>query len=623
MGARERRREPDWVHVRFLPLVLLLFLGATLLFARAVTPASHPPAARPRPQTASLAGPWTVKLDPAGTGAEHGFPQGRFTGKTVLLPYSPNARHVTGAPGERSYSGSVAWYRKAFTVPAAGDYAVAFGSVNHLATVWVDGREVARHTGTYLPFQARAQLARGRHVVVVRADWRDPDRMKAEGWHRTWFNFGGINRGVTLLRLGASELDSPGVVTRLDHGAAVVDVAVRVRNRGRRRTMRVGGRLGSAALAFTPAKLAAGGMRTVHARVRIAHPDLWAPGHPALYPLHLAVPGESALTTRVGLRELSWSGRRLRINGKPLRLRGASLQEDAPGRGDALTPADMDAVVARLEQLGANATRAQHPLNPALLDRLDAAGILVWQGVGQIDQPGHWSGDTRTALTRARRNVLQARAHPSVLSWMVVNEIDGNGASDAQRAYVRRVAAEIRALDPGRPIAVDVWGTHLPAVAGPVYDSIDLIGVTNYEGWYADLFQPGAVVSARIKAWLARLLRTFPSKPVVITEFGAEGDARNPASAPGGLGFQAALIARHIAVYRAEPRLSGMLVWNLQDFAMRPSFFGGSVRAETKAIRLRRGINEKGLFTYGGRPKPAARLVARLFSRPASRAAGG
>ena len=65
----------------------------------------------------------------------------------------------------------------------------------------------------------------------MRADWRSPERMRADGWFRSWFNFGGIHREVTIRRLGASELDAPGVQTRLEHGAPVVTVSVRVRNR--------------------------------------------------------------------------------------------------------------------------------------------------------------------------------------------------------------------------------------------------------------------------------------------------------------------------------------------------------------------------------------------------------
>ena len=48
-----------------------------------------------------------------------------------------------------------------------------------------------------------------RHTLVVRADWRGPAAMKADGWHRLWFNFGGINRGVSIRRIGASEISYP------------------------------------------------------------------------------------------------------------------------------------------------------------------------------------------------------------------------------------------------------------------------------------------------------------------------------------------------------------------------------------------------------------------------------
>ena len=596
--------------------------GATFVLAFTTRSAERPPprARAPAPVIHAgptgrtpLSGPWFLRLD----ATRAGLVRGGFAGQAVHVPYSPNARHVTGERGQRSYDGAVAWYRTRLRIVATGDYAIRFESVNHHATVWLDGREVARHTGTYLPFEARARLTAGIHELVVRADWRDPRRLKAQGWHRTWFNFGGINREVTLRRLGASELDAPGLVTRLQGDAAVVDVTVRVRNRRGPRSIAVVGTLGDTRVRFPPVRLAAGATAWVRARARIERPKLWQPGRPALYPLRLAVPGESGYVARVGLRELSWSGGRLFVNGRPLLLRGASLQEDALGRGDALLPGDMDAVVERLRALNANATRSQHPVNPALLERLDAAGILIWQGVGPVDQPGRWSGVTprrmRTALRRVRRSVLQARAHPSVLAWNLINEVDANGAPGGQREYVEQAAREVHALDPGRPAALDVWGTHLPARAGRIYAAVDVLGVTNYEGWYASILEPGRVVGARIRAWLRRVHATFPGVPIVITEFGAEANRRNPSSAPGGLDFQADLLARHIRIYRSDPRLSGMLVWNLQDFAIRPSFFGGSVRSQTRAIRLQRGINAKGLFTYGGDAKPAAHTVARLY----------
>src|SRR5918911_586471 len=89
-----------------------------------------------------------------------------------------------GPAGEASFEGAVAWYRTTVNVAAPGDYAIRFESVNHRASVFVDGRLVARHTGAYLPFEARVRLAEGTHTLRVRADWRSPAEMQASAWHR-------------------------------------------------------------------------------------------------------------------------------------------------------------------------------------------------------------------------------------------------------------------------------------------------------------------------------------------------------------------------------------------------------------------------------------------------------
>jgi hypothetical protein len=584
-----------------------LGLGARAGGMPAREPVVHAPVIAGGPTgRVALDGTWTVRVLPA------------ETTRRVHVPFSPNATAVSGPAGEASFQGAVAWYRTGFDVAADGDYAIRFQSVNHRATVWVDGRRVAHHTGAYLPFEARTGLRAGRHTLLVRADWRSPAAMKASGWHRVWFNFGGIDREVTIRRLQASEVDAPSVVTRLlPGGAALIDVSARVRNRGAARTIAVQGRLGARTLRFAPFALRRGASATVRARLRIDRPRLWAPGHPALQTLLLTVPGEAGWRSRVGLREVRWAGGRLRLNGRPLVLRGASLQEDAPGRGDALTPSDMDAIVRRLRAIGANATRSQHPLNPALLERLDAAGILVWQEIGPVDAPGSWTATTpalrRQGVRRVRLDLMQARTHPSVLVWNLANEVANNGHSGGQASYIDAAARLAHRLDPSRPVALDVWGTHMPARAGFMYRNVDAIGATNYAGWYDDLHVRPSTVDASIEAWLRRLRTTFRGKVLAVTEFGAEANTLNPAAAPGGLEFQARLLARHIRIYRAQPWLAGMLVWNLQDFALSPSFAGGSVRRLAPDIALVPGINQKGLFTYGGRPKPAAAVVRRLY----------
>ena len=585
---------------------------------------SGPPVAQGPTGAVALNGPWTVSHDPGDRGSLRGWATGRFPGRTVWVPNVANPAPITRTAGARNYDGSVAWYRTAFRVAGAGTYAVRFASVNHRATVWMDGRRLGSHAGTYQPFEFRFPAAAGTHNLVVKVDWRDPLQMARDGFHRTWFNFGGINRGVTIRPIAPSEVLSPSLSTRLspDGHRALVTLSVGVRNHVRARPILLAGTLAHGdkriKLPFATRSFAARGTAVLRSTVSISDPALWSPSHPNLYDLQLGVAGESGYRARVGLRQLTWSGGRIFLNGRPLALHGASIEEDVRGRGDALTGADQDAIVNGLKSLGANATRSQHPLDDQLLARLDAAGILVWQGIGPVDAPGNWSSQgprlTRLAEDRARATVREERLHPSVIAWNLANEIANNGHSGGQVGYVNTLARQLHASDPGRLVALDVWGQRPPRVAGPIYRGVDAIGATDYVGWYEDTFAPAGTVQRDIRARVEHLRRVFAGRVLIVSEFGAEANYLNRRGAPGGIGFQARLLRLHIRTYRQLSDLSGMLVWNLRDFAVTPSFAGGSIHRQVPGIRLLKGLNQKGLYDYDGRPKPAVGAVRRAFA---------
>jgi beta-galactosidase/beta-glucuronidase len=415
---------------------------------------------------------------------------------------------------------------------------------------------------------------------------------------------------------------SPFVRTRLSaDGSALVDISMRIHNRRDTRTIAPIGSLvhGDRAtdFAFPLVSVPAGHERTVHTQIRVSDPALWAPGHPALYDLSIDVPGEATWHGRIGLREIRRDGATILLNGRRLVLHGASIQEDAPGHGDGLTGADMDAIVARLRRIHANATRAQHPLSPDLLSRLDAAGILVWQGVGPVDSPGNWEERTArrqaVARRRVRTSVAQLQTHPSILAWNLANEVGGQGHRGGQAAYIDAMARELHRTDPGHLVALDIWGTHAPHAPGPMYRHIDVLGLTNYTGWYDHTYASQALIAGVIRSNVSALRRVFPTRAIVVSEFGAEGNGLNARYRPGGYGFQSRLLATHLRTYASIPSLSGELVWSLSDFAVTPLFFGGSINGIVPGIRLVRGLNQKGLFTYGGQPKPAAAVVANAW----------
>lgn len=623
------------------PLHKAAFAVAALCvaLAAAAAAAEAPPGAGSTPPTvpgtpATTEGPggrtalvhWTLASDPSDRGLARGWQRGGFPGRAVTVPNDVDPTQYLGAAGQRNYEGSVAWYRTSLTAPAAGLYAFAFASANYGATVYLDGHAIVAHHGSYLPFEGRARLAAGSHTLVVRIDWRDPARQSREGFHRTWFNWGGLDGPVTVRAIGQSELLEPSVQTTLSPDSpqaanAVVKLTLGVRNDGPERAIAPQATLASAAqtipVQFPAQTLAAGQTATFTASVVVAGPALWSPSDPNLYTLTLSVAGESSYTARVGLRQLTWHEGQLLINGRRLKLHGASIQEDAQGHGDALTPADEDTLVGELEAIGANAVRSQHPLDPALLERLDAAGIVVWQGIGPVEGASEWYSNTPTLLReaeqQARTAARAAMLHPSIIDWNLVDEVAGNGRDAAEVSYVQTLTRWLHEQDPTRMVSVDVWGDHPPVHAGALYRGVDAVAETDYTGWYDQPQDDAAQQEASMRARLRAQEQTFAGKVLIVSEFGAESNTLNPPGAPGSYSYQSALLARHIAVYSADPKLSGMLVWDLRDYPLVPQFYGGSIHYRLPEVKLIEGINQKGLFTYGGAAKPAVGAVARLF----------
>jgi hypothetical protein len=575
---------------------------------------------------------WTLRKDPANRGLSLDWQRGGFAGATVSLPNVVSPTPYAGKAGGRNYEGSIAWYRTSFDAPRTGAYALDFQSANYLASVWVDGRALGSHRGSYLPFEERARLAAGTHTVVVRVDWEDPAQQSREGFHRTWFNWGGLDGEVDVRPLGESELSEPSVQTTLTGGgdsnpsdatSASVKVSVVVHNYGPARTLVPEGSLAHGAqsipLSFPALALGHDEVASATATAQVPQPALWSPTSPSLYQLTLTLGPTTSYSANVGLRQLTWRGGHVYLNGTQLQLHGASIQEDARGHGDALTPGDENTIVSELERIGANAVRSQHPLDPALLERLDEAGILVWQGIGPVEGAGNWYSTTPQLLAdaeqQARTAVLAAQLHPSIFAWNLVDEVAGNGRDSQEVSYVRTLTRWLHQHDPTRMVAVDVWGDHPPQRAGALYSEVDAVAETDYSGWYDYPHDTPAQLEAKMRERLQAMQQTFAGKVLVISEFGAESNALNPPGSPGSYAYQAKLLAEHIAVYEADPHLTAMLIWVLRDYPLSPTFDGGSIHGVLPRLKLIEGINQKGLFTYSGQPKPGVvSTVARLFN---------
>ena len=138
-----------------------------------------------------------------------------------------------------------------------------------------------------------------------------------------------------------------------------------------------------------------------------------------------------------------------------LDLRGASIQEDTPGRGPALTDADVETTVEELKSLGANVTRAHYLLDERLLRRFDEEGILVWSQapVYHRDAMLKTPGERSFELDALRNTILSARNHPSVITHSVANELTPQPDEvKTTRVWMLNAAELARDLDPTLPV---------------------------------------------------------------------------------------------------------------------------------------------------------------------------
>jgi hypothetical protein len=552
-------------------------------------------------------------------------PQGLASWSPVTVPSVFNTAAVAG-----EYAGAVRRYRLQFTgprTPRGFRWLIEFESVRRAATVFLNGRRLGRNADPYTPFTLEAPgLRPGRqNQLVVVVDSRKDPRLP-EGW----WNWGGIVRPVHLIPAGRAHLRDLGTMSRVKcsgpasgcRAELLVDAVLQrsgvrrlaptlevdLRSPSGRRTRRT---------FRLPRQLSE--RRRVQVAVRVPAPQLWKPEDPKLYSARITLRDRGAVQQverrRVGLRSVEVKRGLLYLNNRRIKLAGASIHEDMPGSGAALTAADMDRIVADLQEVGANVTRSHYVLNDRLLARLDRAGIMVW------NQAPIWQRDRKANVLRypkqrerawetVRRTVIAARSHPSVITHSVANELWSRPDERPRitRLYLEKAQEYARDLDPTLPISADINGRpHHPEQF--TYHEFDMLGINQYFGWYrwVENFDD-------LPLYLQEMRDLYPQLALVMTEFGAEARpelADAPADLKGSYAFQTFHLQRTLDAADAAP-ISGAIYWTLREFEIYPGWTGGAGQRPPEFRPNTR--HQKGLLTYEGEKKPAWFLARDRFA---------
>lgn len=292
-----------------------------------------------------------------------------------------------------------------------------------------------------------------------------------------WYSGSGIYRDVWLLTGGTAFIAPEGltVSTRDVSGdSASLTITAALKNRGAlprdaQLELSVLDQNGeTAAEVCLPIVLTAGREDQISQTVTVDSPALWSAESPSMYRCvaRLTEHGRELDRASVsfGIRTLQLDPRHgLRVNGVPVKLRGACIHHDN-GLLGAVSLAEAELRRVRiLKEAGFNAVRMAHnPASPLLLDACDRLGMYVMdEAFDMWTRPkkdcdyslffGRWWHDDVTALVRKDFN------HPSVILYSLGNEIPEVGMAQGS-AQSRDMANLVKSLDPTRFVMVSVNG---------------------------------------------------------------------------------------------------------------------------------------------------------------------
>jgi beta-glucuronidase len=566
-------------------------------------------------QVLDLSGSWDFKLDPRGEGKKKKWHRGLKETRKIPVPSSWN-NHFAGT---QNYLGD-AWYQMRFSLPhkfQGPRRFIRFGSVNYLAEAWLNGHLLGSHEGGHLPFvfEITKHLKKGKNLLAVRVNGAlAPDRVPPgripfdprDAFANTFnppasfdfFPYCGIQRPVLLFSLPQESIQDVTVTTDLAGTTGKVRVAVESPKTGVSCRVTLQG-FGWTVLSGGPFK--SGRFETV---VSIPNAKLWAPGSPNLYQLKVELIDAQEIFDRVnlsvGIRTVKVMGGKLLLNGKPIFLKGFGRHEDDPKTGRFLPASALKKDYENMKWIGANSFRTSHyPYSDedmALADRLGYLVIDETPAVGLYFHPKGLKKRLQLCRQFTKELIQRDKNHPSVILWSIANE--PHSKRPGAIPFFKNLAQLARQLDPSRPLTL---ASYLGA-SEESFKFLDVVCVNRYMGWYSE---PGDLDLAipRLSKDLDAIYRKF-KKPVVMTEFGADAIPGSHMSPPAMFSeeYQAEMIARYWEVLRKKPYVSGAHIWNLNDFKT------------AQATHRPNGMNYKGVFTQGRKPKLAAHLIRKLWN---------
>ncbi|MBQ6087356.1 MAG: beta-glycosidase [Bacteroidales bacterium] len=373
-----------------------------------------------------------------------------FNGKTekIRVPF-PAESDLSGIKRKQEIN---LWYHRTFEIPGnwkGKDILLHFGAVDHEAVVFVNGKKVGSHKGSYdaFCFNITEYLRKGGNDLVVAAydtnDGRTPCGKNGERGDYTWNS--GIWQTVWLEPVEKVHATSLRLIPDVEN---------------KRLEITVFSDAGASveAEAFADGVRVAGGKGETNSKFYLSLRDvrLWSPDDPFLYDLKIRLSDRKGkvsdeVVSYFGMRSCSLG----KVNGimRPL-LNGEFVFQLGPlDQGywpDGVFTAPTDEALAYdiklAKRAGFNLIRKHIKVEPQRwYYHCDKMGLMVWQDMPNIWEPdGADSLAVRNEFRREWKVIMeQHMSCPSIVTWVPFNE--NWGAFD-----VKEITDETKVFDPTR-----------------------------------------------------------------------------------------------------------------------------------------------------------------------------
>ena len=332
-------------------------------------------------------------------------------------------------------------YARSFVLPEHWDgrrTIIKFGAVKSAMYLYLNGREVGYSQDSKTPaeWDITKYLRKGKNDLKVKViRWCDGSYLECQDMWR----MSGITRDVELYSVPKTYISDIRIIADLDTNdwsTGLLDVMVDLNHE-------VDG--GSVSVCTSIDEVCLGhrfSNKDWFASLQRRYDSIvpWSDSTPQLYSLTVYLYDAQGrelehITKRIGFRHIDIRDGLLRINGRPMEIRGVNRHEHSMYGGHYITPDEMRRDIALMKEMGINAVRTSHyPDDELWYDLCDSAGIYLWdeanveshaQGYGEhsLAKKKEW---LNPILDRIFNMYKRDRNHPSVIAWSLGNEC-GNG----------------------------------------------------------------------------------------------------------------------------------------------------------------------------------------------------